>query len=71
MLREFVYNLYVSNSDGSKSDDSEGSTSEGLDYGHDTSGSDDNSNSRNLSLKSSASDLYSIPIADLSCQHQT
>lgn len=66
LLKIFVDKLNVSNSDGSKFDASEGSNSD-----HDTSTSDDISHSTDPILKSPTFGPYSVPITDLSCQHQT
>lgn len=71
LLKAFVDKLNISGFDGPEYDDSEGSTSEGSDYGHDTSSSGDISDSRDLGSKSSASGPYFVPITDISCQHHT
>lgn len=76
MLKAFVDKLNVSDSDGSKSDDSKGSdsecnvsASEGSDSDHGAYDFGDNSDSKDLALKSLSSGPYSILIPDLSCQH--
>lgn len=71
ILKAFVDKLNVLDSDGSEYGDYEGSSSKGPDSGHDTSASGGNSDSGVFSLKSSSSGPYSVPIACISCQHQT
>lgn len=78
LLKAFVDKLNVSDFDGLKFDDSEGSksecgvsTCEGSDSDHSDSASGDSSDSRNHILRLSSSGPYSISITNLSCQHQT
>lgn len=85
LIKAFVDKLVVSYYDGSEFDDSDNgvstfegsdsecgvSASEGLNFDHGIPTSSDNPNSRDFNLRFSSPGLYSVSIADLSCQHQT
>lgn len=71
LLEAFIDKLNVSDSDGTKSDEYEGSASEGSDFNHDTSASGYSLDSGDLNLKCSGSGMYCVPITNLACECQT